>query len=345
MKVIEWERDRIIFRFFGVKWDWAIEPRYWRPHIIGIGILVATPVILYFVYPPLLATFIEGSLLPCIVLPVILMLIGTGRFNFGPQFFVGVGGFTAGLLSIHLGLGPGITLLAAAAAGLLTGLIFSPLTLLAGGIYFALLTLLLPLILLEVTFVFDIFKGDTGIAGIPFLVNLPNFTLSQLLYAFIALALMLTYLSITDRVLRSRYALQMAAINDDEEVANSLGVNISRIKIISFVGPAVMISIVGWFYAHYFGAFSGITYLPMTFMMKVFMALVIGGRGAWAIVLGSYVVTLIEILLIRFAGDLSPILFPIIMLTLLLIFREEGLFGLYRKRHYRDYKPRFKITK
>lgn len=345
MKVIEWERDRIIFRFFGVKWDWTIEPGYWRPHIIGIGILVATPVILYFVYPPLLATFIEGSLLPCIVLPIILMLIGTGRFNFGPQFFVGVGGFTAGLLSIHLGLGPGITLLAAAAAGLLTGLIFSPLTLLAGGIYFALLTLLLPLIFLEVTFVFGIFKGDTGIAGIPFLVNLPNFTLSQLLYAFIALALMLIYLAITDRVLRSRYALQMAAINDDEEVANSLGVNISRIKIISFVGPAVMISIVGWFYAHYFGAFSGITYLPMTFMMKVFMALVIGGRGAWAIVLGSYVVTLIEMLLIRFAGDLSPILFPIIMLTLLLIFREEGLFGLYRKRHYRDYKPRFKITK
>jgi branched-chain amino acid transport system permease protein len=345
MSIIEWERDRIVLRLFGVKWDWAIEPRYWRPHIIGIGILVLTPIILYFVYPALLATFIEGSLLPCIVLPVILMLIGTGRFNFGPQFFVGVGGFTAGLLSIHFGLGPGITLIAAAAAGLVTGLIFSPLTLLAGGIYFALLTLLLPLIFLEVTFVFEIFKGDTGLSGIPFLFNFPNFTLNQLLYAFAALALMLIYLAITDRLLRSRYALQMAAINDDEEVANGLGVNISRIKILSFIGPAVMISIVGWFYAHYFGAFSGITYLPMTFMMKVFMALVIGGRGAWAIVLGGYVVTLIEVLLIRFAGDWSPILFPIIMLTLLLIFREEGLFGLYRKRHYRDYKPHFKITK
>lgn len=345
MRIIEWDRDRIIFRFFGVKWDLAIEPRYWRPHIIGIGILILTPVILYFVYPALLATFIEGSLLPCVALPVILMLIGTGRFNFGPQFFVGVGGFTAGLLSIHLGLGPGITLLAAAVAGLVTGLIFSPLTLLAGGIYFALLTLLLPLIFLEITFVFDIFKGDTGLSGIPFLIKSPYFTLNQLLYAFTALALMLLYITITDRVLRSRYALQMAAINDDEEVANGLGVNISRIKIVSFVIPAVMISIVGWFYAHYFGAFSGITYLPMTFMMKVFMALVIGGRGAWAIVLGGYVVTLIEVLLIRFTGDLSPILFPIIMLTLLLIFREEGIFGLYRKRHYRDYRPHIKITK
>jgi branched-chain amino acid transport system permease protein len=343
---LEVKRDRIVFRAGGGKWEWGIEPRYWRNPLIYVGILIVAPVVVYFVYPPLLSTVIDANLLAAIAIPLALMTIGTGRMNFGPQFYIGIGGYAAALLSIHFGLNPGVTLLAAPLAGLLFGFIMSPLSIIAGGLYYSLLTLLFPLLFLEVTFIFsDLFKGDTGLSGIAPLVSVGSFRLNLLIYAFISLAIMLIYLFIVDKVLRSRYAVQMAAINDDEEVANSIGVNVNKVKIISFTVAAGMISVIGWFYAHYYGAFSGQTYLPLSFMLKVFMVTMIGGRmQIYGSVIGGYFIAFLEMILIRTTGDMSPVLFPVILLILLLVL-PEGLFGLYRKRHYREYLPTLHVRR
>jgi branched-chain amino acid transport system permease protein len=114
----EVKRERLVLRVGGGKWEWHIEPRYWRNPLIYVGILIAAPVITYFAYPPLLPTIIEANLLAAIAIPLALMTIGTGRMNFGPQFYIGIGGYTAALLSIHYHLNPGLTLLAAALGGL-----------------------------------------------------------------------------------------------------------------------------------------------------------------------------------------------------------------------------------
>jgi branched-chain amino acid transport system permease protein len=337
---LEVKRDRLVLRVGGGKWEWGIEPRYWRNPLIYVGILIIAPVVVYFVYPPLLTTVIDANLLAAIAIPLALMTIGTGRMNFGPQFYIGIGGYAAALLSIHFGLNPGLTLIAAALAGLFFGFLMSPLSIIAGGLYYSLLTLLLPLLFLEVTFIFtDLFKGDTGLSGIAPLVSLGSFSLNLLVYAFISLALMLFYLFIIDKVFRSRYAVQMAAINDDEEVANGIGINVNKVKIVSFIIPAMMVAVIGWFYAHYYGAFSGQTYLPLSFMLKVFMVTMIGGRTQiYGCIIGGYFIAFLELILIRTTGDMSPVLFPVILLALLLAL-PEGLFGLYRKRHYREYMP------
>ena len=48
----------------------------------------------------------------------------------------------------------------------------SPLSIIAGGLYYTLLTLLFPLVFLEITFIYtDIFKGDTGLFGIAPMLN------------------------------------------------------------------------------------------------------------------------------------------------------------------------------
>ena len=343
---LEVKRDRLVLRVGGGKWEWHIEPRYWRNPLIYVGILVIAPVVVYFAYPPLLSTVIDANLLAAIAIPIALMSIGTGRMNFGPQLYIGIGGYAAALLSIHFGLNPGLTLIAAALAGLFFGFLMSPLSIIAGGLYYSLLTLLLPLLFLEVTFIFsDLFKGDTGLSNIAPLVSTGSFSLNLLIYAFISLAMMLFYLFIIDKVFRSRYAIQMAAINDDEEVANGIGVNVNKTKIISFIIPAMMVAVVGWFYAHYVTAFSGQTYLPLSFMLKVFMVTMIGGRTQiYGSIIGGYFISFLELILIRTTGDMSPVLFPIILLALLLVL-PEGLFGLYRKRHYREYMPTLRFRR
>ena len=51
---------------------------------------------------------------------------------------------------------------------------------------------------------------------------------------------MLLYLLVVNKVLKSRYGLIMATINDDEEVAHGIGVNINLVKILSFLFRAVI---------------------------------------------------------------------------------------------------------
>jgi branched-chain amino acid transport system permease protein len=346
MVELELKRDRIVIRLGTRKWEWILEPRYWRNTLIWAAILVIFPAVSYFVSPGLINTMISANIYAAIAIPLALMTIGTGRMNFGPNFFIGVGGYTAALLSIAYGWGPLATLPFAILMSIVCALIFSPLVIVARGLYYVLLTLLLPLVFLEVTFIYtDTFKGDTGLFGIVPLINTGNAKINFLLLGYLSTAIMFAYLWIINKVLKSRYGLLMAAINDDEEVAHGIGININKIKIIAFISASTMIGIIGWFYAHYFSSFAGITYLPLTFMLKILLVLMIGGRAqVFGCVVGGYFVAFLEMILIRTMGPIQPLLFPIILLILLFIL-PEGLFGLYRKRRYREYMPTIHVRR
>ena len=274
------------------------------------------------------------------------MTLGTGRVNFGPNFFVGVGGYAAALLSIAYGWGPLATLPFAILITLFAALIFSPLVIVARGLYYVLLSLLLPFVFFEVTIIYtDIFKGDTGLFGIKPLLDLGNARINFLVIAYISIVIMVLFLLVINKVIKSRYGLIMAAINDDEEVAHGIGVNINKVKILSFVFSAGMIGIIGWFYAHYFSSFAGQTYLTFTFMLKIFLAMMIGGRTQiFGCVVGGYFVAFLEMILIRTMGPIQPVVFPVILIILLFVL-PEGLFGIYRKRRYREYFPTIHVRR
>lgn len=337
---IEVKRDRLCIRYKNKKWDWMIEPRYWRNSILWTAALLLFPLVSYFLYPGLVNTMVTANIYTCIAIPLALMTVGTGRINFGPNFYLGVGGYTAALLSIHLGMNPLLTLPFAVIMTVFTAVIFSPLVIMARGLYYVLLSLLLPLVFLEITMIYsNIFKGDVGLFGIEHLFKFESSSINFMAAAYFSAILMLIFLVIANKILKSRYGLLMAAINDDEDVAQGIGVNINKVKIITFVGSAGMIGIVGWFIAHYYGTFAGITYLPLTFMLKVLLVFLIGGRAqVFGCVVGGYFVSFLEMILIRTMGEFSAVLFPIILLVLLFTLpRGEGLFGLYRRRRYREY--------
>lgn len=345
---IEIKRDRIVIRYRGKKWDWMIEPRYWRNAILWTCVLFLFPLVSYFVSPGLINTMVTANIYAAIAIPLALMTVGTGRINFGPNFYIGIGGYTAALLSIYCGWGPLATLPFAIIFSVFAAVIFSPLVIVARGLYYVLLTLLLPLVFLEVTFIYTgIFKGDVGLFGVDLLVRFENVKLNFITAAYISSGIMLLYLLIVNKLLKSRYGLIMATINDDEEVADGIGVNINKVKILSFVCAAGMIGVMGWFLAHYFGTFAGITYLPLTFMLKILLVFIIGGRAqVFGCVAGGYFIAFLEMILIRTMGQFQPVAFPIILLVLLFVLPSgEGLFGIYRKRHYREYLPTIHVRR
>jgi branched-chain amino acid transport system permease protein len=105
-----------------------------------------------------------------------------------------------------------------------------------------------------------------------------------------------------------------------------------------------MIAIVGWFAAHYFGTFSGITYLQLPFMLKILLIVMVGGRGdVYGSIYGAYFVVILEKVLTVF-GTVNYILFPVILMILLFTLRE-GLYGIYRKHKYREYYPTIRVRK
>jgi branched-chain amino acid transport system permease protein len=333
----------MVFRFGDKKFEWPIETRYWRNPILGIGLLALLPIV-FSGRPDALSLIATANIYACIAIPLAWQMTGIGRLNFGPQAFVGIGGFIAALASVHFGWGPWATLPFAILGGLFFGFIFSPLTNIAKGLYFSLITLIIPLIFLEITYYFSIFKGETGLYGIAPLVNVSSIKAEYIITGYMALIMMVIFLFVVVKVFDSRIGLYSAAINDDEEVANNLGLNIKRWKIISFVITSTMVAVAGWFAAHYFGTFSGVTYLQLPFMLKILLMVMIGGRGdVYGAVYGAYFVVILEKAL-TVVGLAHYILFPLILLILLFALKE-GIYGLYRMHRYREYYPTIRVRK
>jgi branched-chain amino acid transport system permease protein len=346
MVKIEHKRALLVFRFGDKKFEWPIETRYWRNPLLGMAGLGLLPAILMGAGRfDLMSLIVTANIYACIAIPLGWQMTGIGRLNFGPQAFLGIGGYVAGLLSIHLGFSAFQTLPIVILAGIVFGIILSPLTSIAKGLYFSLITLILPLIFLEISYYFSIFKGETGLSGIAPLFSIANVNLEYLSSSYFSWILMVIFLFVVQKVLTSRVGVYAAAINDDEEVAANLGLNIKKSKQYCFVITSVMITITGWFAAHYFGTFAGVTYLKLPFMLKILLMVMIGGRGdIYGSVYGAYFIVILETTLTTFLGPINYVVFPFILIILLFTL-PEGLYGIYRKHHYREYYPTVRIRK
>ena len=345
MVKIEHKRALLVFRFGNKKFEWPIEPRYWRNPVLGmVGLGLLPLIFLSMGRFDLMSLIVTANIYACIALPLGWQMTGIGRLNFGPQFFIGLGGYIAGLLSIHLGFSAWETLPIVILAGIAAGYILSPLTSIAKGLYFSLITLILPLIFLELTYYFGIFQGEQGIAGIGPLLNIASISHQFLLNSYLSWIMLVLFLFVIVKILDSRAGLFAAAINDDEEVASQLGLNIKKYKMFCYVISSTMVAIVGWFTAHYFLCFSGESWLQLSFMLKILLVVMVGGRGdTYGTVWGAYFVVILEKVL-SFFGTIDQVMLPLILIILLLTL-PEGIYGLYRTHRYREYYPTIRIRK
>jgi branched-chain amino acid transport system permease protein len=343
---LELRRDRIVVRFRDKKSEWVIEPRYWRNPIIGISILLLLPVFVSS-YPHILTMFTTANLYAAIAIPLSLQMLGTGRVNFGPQLYLGIGGYTAALLNLHFGWSPALTLMATITVCAVISLLLSPTTLIAKGLYFSLITLILPLTFMDVTFIWgDLFRGEVGLVGMSALLSFQKVSWNYIAYYYLSLFLMLGYLLVSDRIVRSRFGINLAAINENENVARMMGVNVDHYKVFYYVLPSILTGIVGWFIVHTFRTFAGITYLPLEFMTKILIIVIIGGRAfLYGAIPGAYLISIVEDSL-RGLGPVNYFMFPLVLIALIVFLpRGEGLWGLYHKKRPRDYFPKLHVRR
>lgn len=199
----------------------------------------------------------------------------TGQMSFGHSAFLATGAYTSALLNAHFGLPLPITILAGTlVAGLFGFLIGLPVLRLEGP-YLSLITLILPLIMLQLFIQFsDITGGESGLLQVE--------TLSTGIQEnyFIAIVVFMFVLLFLTALMRSNTGRIFTAIREDEEAVSVSGLHPAKFKVFSFTLSASLSGLAAALFAHSIvGGASPSQLLVLTVNVEIIIAAIIGGMG------------------------------------------------------------------
>ncbi|MFP4038072.1 MAG: branched-chain amino acid ABC transporter permease [Desulfobacteraceae bacterium] len=261
-----------------------------------------------------------------------------GLLDLGYVGFYGIGAYTSGLLTVHLGLSYWLIMPLAFLNGAIWGVLLGAPTLRLTGDYFAIVTFgFSELVVLFLTNEIWLTRGPLGLPGIA----PPSLDLSwmglgayefrgELPYYYLAIAMVLLTVFVMHRIQDSRLGRAWFAIRDDEVAAVSCGINLLAYKVIAFGTSAAFGALGGSFFARW------VTFLSpdMFKFWESFLVLcmvVLGGMGnVWGVMVGAAVlVSLSEVLreLLSAMGmpvELRFLAFGLIM-VLVMRYRPAGL--------------------
>jgi len=217
-----------------------------------------------------------------------------GQLSAGHAAFVGVGGYTAAMLSIEAGLTPWVGMFVGAALAALLGAIIGYLGFRFGlrGFYFVLLTVAFAEICRIAVSNIDAVGGPLGLY-ITFTGDPRQFQFQDgRVYYYIALALMLAATATAWAIARRRFGIYLAAIREDEAAAESLGVNALKYKMLAMVVSSFLTGLGGTFYAFYLFSLQPNTLFGIPLSVEIIIRPIVGGAGTLlGPILGSFILT------------------------------------------------------
>jgi branched-chain amino acid transport system permease protein len=223
-----------------------------------------------------------------------------GQLSLGHSLYVGVGAYAAGAIFFHYGIGPWAGLWVAMLLCVALGLVIGFLAFRFGisGVYFALLTIAFA----EFTRIgFDHLDWLGGPGGMFLRVaqrdvwDLANFRGPPLMYYYTMLFLTVMAFIGCWLLLRSRAGYYWQAIRENEEAAQSLGINAFRWKMAAVAISAAMTSISGVFFAFYYNNLFPEQIFHISRSIEIILGPVIGGIGTlFGPILGAAVLTLLS---------------------------------------------------
>jgi len=223
-----------------------------------------------------------------------------GQLSLGHALYVGVGGYAAGALFFHYGIGPWaglwLAILLCVALGLAIG--FLAFRFGISGVYFALLTIAFA----EFTRIgFDHLDWLGGPGGM-FLkvaqrdsIDLLNFRGPPAMYYYSMLFLTVIAFVLCAMLLRSRAGYYWQAIRENEEAAQALGINTFRWKMLAVAISSAMTAVSGVFFAFYYNNLFPEQIFHISRSIEIILGPIIGGIGTlFGPILGAVVLTLLS---------------------------------------------------
>ena len=273
----------------------------------------------------------------------LMLLTGyAGQISLGHAGLIAAGAFTTGILAREIAAPFWITLPASALTGIVLGFVFGLPSLRLRGLYLAVSTLALHFVVIYLGGEYETKRGfSTGILIEP--PSIAGFKLGARGWYFVLLMAAVASLLICINLLRSRSGRAWRAIHVRETVAEALGINIARYKLLAFVISSSMTSVAGCLFAYYRG-FVSVEAFDLFLSIQYVAMIIIGGMGSLlGALLGAMFVTvfpyLIEALLRllpnaqKLAGDIFAVNYAAfgVVMILFLIFEPLGLVGIWRR--------------
>ncbi len=254
----------------------------------------------------------------------------TGQFNLAHGGFLAIGAYTVGILTVDHQLPFWLAFVFGGAVTTVLGLLVGMLSLRLRGHYFSIFTMCVGyLIYLVIQKWNGLTHGVVGIIGIPAPPRVgPVSFQSPLALYYLTFAFLAAGTWIMGRIVNSLLGRTFTAIRNGEHLAQALGINAMRNKLLAFLISSFYAGIAGGLYAG-FVRFIGpdLAGIDHTFDMTMYM--VVGGIGTLA---GPLIGALLLPWITQYLQFMQTYRFIVFgpLLIALLIFLPHGIVGLYR---------------
>jgi len=310
----------------------------WR-EMLYLAVPRLLPVVGCLVLPLVLGVYWQKVLLSVAVFALLAIswdiLAQTGMVSLGQALFFGVGAYCAGVLNHYWGVSPFITIPVAAIAGGLICTLFLLPVLRLRGIYFSMVTLIIPLMLVRIIEATKIFGGTEGLSG---MTPLP----SKWVELYLIMGVLLTVLFSFRRMLDSDYGLVLKGINDNDRSVINAGINIYWFKAQALFIAGSIGAFAGAFMTHVY-MFVGMPVFALDYSILPIAAAVVGGPGTLAgATFGAFLLIPMSEALRGFGG-LRIVLYGV-FLVVFVVAMPEGIFH-YIQRKYHQFERWVEVEK
>jgi branched-chain amino acid transport system permease protein len=296
------------------------------------AVLIALPHFLSFSQQELLVLLVINVLLFCSYR----LLTLTGEWSLAHAVIMGVGAYASALFAKELNVPvPLAMLLGASTAALVAFLLSFPLFRMK-GFYFLIASFAAGEVIRlswkwsDLTFLFG---GPKGIKRIP---PFPDFLTIDFYepvnYYYLCVIVVAFSLLILYRVEKSRIGLTFHAIHWQDKLAESVGVNTFRYRMMAFIISSFFAGLAGALYAHYVGAVAPNRFSVEEMVYILIWAIVGGTATFYGPIIGVVTLTVLNEIVLRGLGvdEMRPMFYGAVLIIAIL-FMPNGLEGLVPK--------------
>lgn len=299
----------------------------------------AIPILVLFLITILVEDYWQRVLISTAVFALLALswdlLAAAGMVSLGQALFFGVGAYISGILNHYSEISPFYTIpIATLGGGVVCTLLLLPVLRLR-GIYFAMVTLALPLMLVRIIEATKIFGGTEGLSG---LTGLPSIRFEM----YLSLVAVFAVLFFFRRLINTDYGLVLRGIRDNDRSVMRSGINIYWYKAQALFMASAVGGFAGALMTHVY-MFVGMPVFEMDYSILPIASAVVGGMGTFAgPMLGAFILVPLSELL-RGIGGLRIVVYGL-FLVIFTVAIPEGIFH-YLQRKYHQFERWVKVER
>lgn len=294
------------------------------PRLFLILVLLFLPLMLDMYWQRVLCT---AGIFALLALSFDFLAEYVGLVCLGGAMFIGFGGYTSGVLNAYFEWPIIVTIpLATLGGAVISTLVLIP-CLRLRGIYFAIVSFMLPLFSVYIIIALGLFGSTEGISALD---TLPNIWVEQ----YVIIGAVITALFGIRRLVKEDIGLIFRGIKDNDQAVRASGISITSYRIKAVFIASLIGSFAGAYLSHLYG-WLGLSLFAMDFSILPIAATVMGGMGTLVgPVIGAIILTPMSEALRGF-GQLRVVLYCLVLIGFIL-YKPEGLMN-YLERKYHQF--------